>query len=826
MKIVLGGYYGAGNLGDELLLGLLIDRLKCAGHDVTVVTLDVQYTEKLHKCVAVERDDLPELFRLFTKSDAFILGGGGLFQDHHRFTVSDLDIFPAPGVSYYAQLCLMARQMGIPYILYAMGVGPVRTDDAKVITSQVFLDASYVSVRDRASANLLSQIGVTRKIDVVADPGWLIPLSGTVDLRLRYPILAGRRILVVVPRQWPFSEGWCRYLTDALAQIGPAGWAILWLPFQSSMHGDDLSIVEQLAGQLDSNTPQTIARPSDPDEAATIIASADGLVAMRLHAMIMGLRNGVPTLAIEYDDKLTAVSEAIDLADEMRLRLEDSPTRYLDGVAALIGKYPPIAQSDPSSIERLANSAQNGVQALLAAISKLTSRTDNQDWRDPKRHWMMQWIEKRVGQDANRIADLARQNARLIYQLEPFGPLARALEILRTDGAVALMRKLLRILAKRSIHPLFRKYALLRLRRILKAYPDRIPIVFPPIVAWNLHLFQRPHHLARELARHGYLYFFCIPVSSQERVLTFEEVEPGCFITPYFELLADLPGKIIHIYSTDNFHRLPWIRSRLVQGDHVLYEYVDEIHEDISGRHIPQYVWDKHNYLMRNEEVVCIATADKLYQEVRKMRSYNYALVTNGVDIAHFSVKRDECLVPPEMQDVISKGKPVIGYFGALAKWFDYDLLANLAVRRPGYAIVLIGPDYDGSLHGHHIWKLPNVSLIGAVDYKLLPRFACWFDVATIPFRINEITESTSPIKLFEYMALGLPIVTTDMPECRKYDSVLIGKNIDHFIEQVDYALQLTEALDYRQTLRREAEENSWPFKADEITRFLQLKTH
>ena len=91
-----------------------------------------------------------------------------------------------------------------------------------------------------------------------------------------------------------------------------------------------------------------------------------------------------------------------------------------------------------------------------------------------------------------------------------------------------------------------------------------------------------------------------------------------------------------------------------------------------------------------------------------------------------------------------------------------------------------------------------------------------------IPFLINEITESTSPIKLFEYMALGHPIVTTNMPECRKYSSVLIGRDITEFAAQIEKALGLRENPEYQQLLRKEAAANSWTSKAEAIDRLMR----
>jgi glycosyltransferase involved in cell wall biosynthesis len=86
---------------------------------------------------------------------------------------------------------------------------------------------------------------------------------------------------------------------------------------------------------------------------------------------------------------------------------------------------------------------------------------------------------------------------------------------------------------------------------------------------------------------------------------------------------------------------------------------------------------------------------------------------------------------------------------------------------------------------------------------------------------INDITESTSPIKLFEYMAMGKPIVTTNMPECRKYQSVLIGKNHEEFIKKIDEALSLRDDREYKNILKKEAKANSWESKAKVIAEML-----
>lgn len=356
------------------------------------------------------------------------------------------------------------------------------------------------------------------------------------------------------------------------------------------------------------------------------------------------------------------------------------------------------------------------------------------------------------------------------------------------------------------------------LASILERHADKPAVICPPLLNWHVPLFQRPQHLAAALSRRGFLYFYCTDNCLFDNVRGFEPLAENLYLSNRYSLLLKQPGKkIIHLYSTDYRTTADWIIQQISLGNIIIYEYIDEIHEKIAGRHIPESVFKKHRTILKDERCIVIATADKLYREVLQSRSGNCALATNGVDLQHFAKFRDREHVPDKLSSAIDSGRPVIGYMGAFASWFDYGLILKIAMARPQHHIVLIGWDYDKTMSRHRLTDLPNVHYLGPVPYQRLPEYTCWFDVAIIPFLLNDITESTSPIKLFEYMAMGHPIVTTGMPECRKYRSVLVGEDHADFIAKVDRALELRDDAAYRQSLHEEALENTWDAKAEVI---------
>ncbi|HEX4440435.1 MAG TPA: polysaccharide pyruvyl transferase family protein [Thermoanaerobaculia bacterium] len=339
------------------------------------------------------------------------------------------------------------------------------------------------------------------------------------------------------------------------------------------------------------------------------------------------------------------------------------------------------------------------------------------------------------------------------------------------------------------------------LARIAK---KRGAVIFLPSVGWGIHLFQRPHHLARVLARLGWVAIFDSSNAPYDRVDGFKEIEPDLFLfSGDAALLHDVPSPVLWAFPY-NYH----LAAAYPQGARVVYDWIDDLDVFPQDRALLER---NHDAALAGATVVA-SVARKLHEQAVAARP-DAVYLPNGVEYERFAGSA----APPRDEDLsrfLTPGAPVIGYYGALAEWFDYPLLDAVAARRPDWRFVLIGPQYDESLPGQPLLERHNVRWFGPRDYVTLPGYLSLFDVATIPFRINPITLATSPLKLFEYFAGGKPVVTTPMPECEAFSEVLIADNADDFLRQLERSRERGRDPAFRSRLREIGRVNSWESRA------------
>lgn len=344
---------------------------------------------------------------------------------------------------------------------------------------------------------------------------------------------------------------------------------------------------------------------------------------------------------------------------------------------------------------------------------------------------------------------------------------------------------------------------------ILRQNPDRKGIIIqPPFIDWTW-MRQRPHQLMDQFAKAGYLSLFCSPRDRTDSFRGTVQVAERLYLCDNYEALSDVPDPILligwtgYLDTIQRFHRPT-----------VIYDYLDNLGVSAEGGVPNRHKLEQHHKLITTADIV-LATARQLYDEVRRFRA-DALYCPNGVDYEHFH-PAEAPPAPADIADLVASGRPIIGYYGALARWFDCDLLAHAASVRTDCEFLLIGPDFDGTLAASKLTRLPNVHWVGEKKYQELPAYLHYFTVATIPFLINDITNATSPVKLFEYMAGTKPIVTTNLPECRQYACVLAARDQAEYVTMLDEAIGRSRSETCRQLLDTEARNNTWEARVRQI---------
>jgi glycosyltransferase involved in cell wall biosynthesis len=239
----------------------------------------------------------------------------------------------------------------------------------------------------------------------------------------------------------------------------------------------------------------------------------------------------------------------------------------------------------------------------------------------------------------------------------------------------------------------------------------------------------------------------------------------------------------------------------------VLYYCVDD-HAAFTGYNRRQVLRDEEDLCRRADLVV---TSSMALQEAKKQLNPNTILVSHGVDYEHFSKALSNNLPTPP--DIASIPHPRLGFFGLIRDWVDLDLLAEVARRRPDWHIVMLG---DAAVDLSPYRALPNMHFLGRKPYSDLPAYCKQFDVGLIPFKINDLTRAVNPIKLREYLAAGLPVISTPLPEVLPYHHLIETATTAH--ESIAAIAKCLSAPSIGRTERTAAMAvETWPEKLGEI---------
>jgi teichuronic acid biosynthesis glycosyltransferase TuaH len=248
----------------------------------------------------------------------------------------------------------------------------------------------------------------------------------------------------------------------------------------------------------------------------------------------------------------------------------------------------------------------------------------------------------------------------------------------------------------------------------------------------------------------------------------------------------------------------------------LVYSIEDDLFEFLA---MPHSLIANHLKLIELADVVTV-TSEPLFRQIQPLleKKSKLVLLRNGVDLQQFSQIDDRYLESDREFRAISQ--PRIIYVGAISYWFDFDLLIRVANMLPDYNFVIVGPA-DVSIE--RLQKISNIYLLGAKPHAIIQNYLHESDVGIIPFLRTKLIESVNPIKLYEYMAAGLPVISTTWEELESLNSpAFLAKNSDEFAEQIAKILKESNSSS-RQNLIHFAEANSWESRFAQLMKILEL---
>ena len=296
--VVVSGYYGFDNLGDEAILEELTNELKrlVKPENIVVLSANPNATAELFGVRSHDRSDILGFAELCSRAQLFVSGGGGLFQNTRTLG----------SIFFYSLQMMLAKSRGAKVAVYAQGIGPLRGKVAEWLTKRSFMLADAIAIRDGGSKQMLDSWGIPAS--QTADPVWCLDqrkLPDDVDQALN-SIKARFLVGLSLRPSHNFGEAHMSALVESLKLSVPESCHVILLPLQSAQ---DVPQLEQFAKLWKQAGRESTLIKTDslryPAQWISLFSRCKIMVGMRLHALIMSLKAGVPVVGIAYDPKVS-----------------------------------------------------------------------------------------------------------------------------------------------------------------------------------------------------------------------------------------------------------------------------------------------------------------------------------------------------------------------------------------------------------------------------------------------------------------------------------------------------------------------------------------
>lgn len=367
-NIVISGYYGQLNTGDEAILRVLIDRLReyerQENEDLNVVVLSSrpQLTSSIYNVESVNRKKIWQVVKTLKRCDVFISGGGSLFQNE----TSNRSLY------YYLFQIFIAKLFGKKVFIFSQGIGPIKKWYNILIFKHIIKLADYITVRDYDSFDLLYRLKLRNKVDLSADPAFLLSpcCEKKVEKLLeKYNIDFSKKTIGIVVRKWKKEKD----MTDKIAQIADIlieneGYNVVFIPFQGKW---DIIKINEIVSKMKTK-PYILSENLQPHELLGIFRHFDLIVGMRLHSLIFAAKMNKRFVGISYDPKIDSFLKIYGL----------KPAGYVDSFdvnnVLLNIQYmlhePKIQKKIEQTTQNLVQKAEKSFEILKEALASIKKR--------------------------------------------------------------------------------------------------------------------------------------------------------------------------------------------------------------------------------------------------------------------------------------------------------------------------------------------------------------------------------------------------------------------------------------------------------------------
>ncbi len=307
-KILISGYYGFNNIGDESILSAVVENLKdrLSNIEITVLSQNPESTKEKYSVNSVNRKSMKSIVSAVRKCDLLISGGGSLLQD----------VTSKKSILYYLFIMWLAKFFGKKFFIYSQGIGPINSKLNRRLTAMTLKKASGIVVRDVFSKELLMEIGIQEKdIEVTADP---VIRVKPVELELGRKILFDegfvkddkKKAIGFAIKEKKLDSEFVRELAISIKKLSDEQNAkVVLIPFHYS---EDMAVICELEKRLGDRVC-AIKHKYLTNEMLSIIGNMDILVGVRLHSLIHAAIMDVPMIAISYDPKINSFMNSMGL---------------------------------------------------------------------------------------------------------------------------------------------------------------------------------------------------------------------------------------------------------------------------------------------------------------------------------------------------------------------------------------------------------------------------------------------------------------------------------------------------------------------------------